>query len=360
MAVKPIISTITPWDATVGSNITFSYSGNLPVTAKGIIRNASTLETLCTLTGNVVGGSGDTFMFFIPPDSFKADPLDTNANGYKYCIQLTVYDSQNHASAISDKAYFWCLATPECYYILPIDGSEIGNPFINLELSYHQDNGEKLYTYRHYLYDEGKNIVASSDTFYDDTGMTYSFKGLNNRTFYYVRTQGRTKNGMLVDTGYVKVLINYGEEETYSVLGLESDSNATVFGDTNLICIEADEDPAYYIFLNSYVQLIGKKVTYQTNYSIFRDFTIQLKITKLKYNGLILKMYNKDNPDCIITLDSYVFDDGLLRYCLKAFNGIATYVLYTPGIEVDHDDIMVINIRRIDNVFSLEALPAIE
>ena len=66
-------------------------------------------------------------------------------------------------------------------------------------------------------------------------------------------------------------------------------------------------------------------------------------------------MHHKEYPDCEITLDSYVFDDGSLRYCLKANNGIATYVLYTDAMNVNQDDTMIITIKRVNNVFGLYA-----
>lgn len=356
MAVKPLISTITPWDATVGVNIAFSYSGNLPVRAKGIIQNASTLETRWTGENPVVRGEDGKYLFYIPANTLKADIKDVNGNGNKYCIQITVFDGNDIASTISDKAYFWCLSTPEFYYTKPNVDEKITTASIELNIIYNQLEGEKLYSFRHYLYDNSKNLISISDYFYDDSGLIYFFKGLENKTSYYVRSQGVTKNGIPVDTGYSHIFTDYGDIENYALLGLTSDDNATVYGDTNMICIDADEDPEYYIYINSYVQLIKKKVTYQTNYTIPRDFTLQIKITKLLYCGLLLKMYNKENPDCIITLDSYYFDDNKIRYCLKVFNGIATYVLYTvDGFSVENDDVMVITIRRINNFFSLYA-----
>lgn len=354
MAVKPIISTITPWDSTLGTNISFSYSGNLPVRVRGVIRDASTLEIVWNKTKSVTKDSvTGLWKLFIEGNGITQRGGD--GNGTKYCIQITCIDIDGNESSISDKAFFWCLAKPLFYYAEPREEGVIEASYVKLQLVYSQANGEALYTYRHFLYDNSKNILTMSNHYYNEDGLNYTFKGLDNKTSYYIRTQGTTRNGMVVDTGYVQIFTSYGEPETYSILQLSSDENATVSGMTNMICIDADEDAKDYIFLNSMVQLIKKKVTYQTNYTINRDFTLQIKITKLLYNGLLLKMYNKENPDCIITLDSYVFDDGTLRYCLKAFNGIATYVLYTDALNATDNDFMVITVRRINNVFSLYA-----
>lgn len=360
MAVKPIISMITPWDSTVGTNIVFSYSGNLPVFAKAVVRNASTLTIIWTSTKTVVSDTEGRYLFNIEANAFKANPADADGNGNKYCIQITTVDNNNESSAVSDKTYFWCFATPEFYFYKPEAEAMIENTYIQADLIYTQSNGEKIYSYRYYLYDNSKCLIAMSDQFYTDDDFEYFFKGVENKTSYYVRAQGITKNGIPLDTGYVHVFTNYDQVENYSILSLESDDNATVTGLTNMICIDADEDSNDYIFINSLVQLIGKKVTYQTNYKIARDFTMQIKITKVLYNGVLIIMFNKNNPDCIVTLDSYVFDDGLLRYCLKASNGIATYVLYTEGMEAENDDYIVITIRRINNLFSLDATKVID
>lgn len=355
MAVKPIISTIIPWDTTVGTNIAFSYSGNLPVTAKGIIKNASTLETRWTYEETVIRDNDGRYLFYIAPNTLKANSADVDGNGNKYSIQLIVTDNEGNISPISDKEYFWCFETPQCYYNKPNYDEVIGSPNIELELVYSQSNGEKIYSYRHYLYDNSRNLVVISDHFYDETGFSYIFRGLDNKTSYYIRTQGITKNGMPVDTGYLRIFTDYGTPEVYSILGLESDANATVYGHSNMICIDADEDDEDYIFINSLVQVIRKKITYQTNYTIARDFTLQLKFTKVLFNGLLLKMYNKEYPDYTITIDSYYFYDNLIRYCLKVFNGLATYVLYTDGLELQNDDYVVLTLRRVNNAFSFTA-----
>lgn len=356
MAVKPIISTITPWDTTVGTNITFSYSGNLPVTAKATIKDASTLKTVLVVSDSVSLIEDGRYNLYIPANVLKVNVSDINGNGNKYSIQLYVTDNNNSNSPLSDKAYFWCFTTPEFYYQYPeteqtIEGSSVASIVV-----YQQQEGESLYTYRHYLYDNSKNLIRMSDHFYDESNLQYTFKGLENSTSYYIRCQGQTKSGMILDTGFIHFYTIYGEVEDYSIIGVTSDDNATVYGTTNLILIEANEDPDLYIYINSLVQLRKKKITYETNYKIARDFTLQIKITKVRYNGLLLQMHNKNYPDCDITLDSYVFDDGLLRYCLKVNNGIATYVLYTEGFEADNDDYVVVTIRRVNNVFSLDAV----
>lgn len=351
MGAKPVINSINPWDATQGQVINFQYSGAIPVSNRAVIYDAATLRVVYD---DVY--TSTALSHYIPPNAFKVEDYEPNGNGHKYAIQIQVQDSNGITSPYSDKVFFWCFATPQFYYTYPVSETTTDQASINVKLVYSQADGEKIYNYRHQLYDNSKILVSMSDTFFDEENYEYTFKGLENMTAYYVRAQGITKNGLSLDTGMVKFYVNRFVSETFDVLGLQSDLNASVYGMSNMICIDANEDAGDFVYLNSTVQLGEKSITYEKNYKIARDFTMQLKFTKLWNNGIILYMYNKNNPSNTITIDQYLFDDDTIRYCLKVFNGIATYVLYSEPIIAQHNDYVVLNIRRINNVFSLEAI----
>ena len=348
MAVKPVISNMTPWDSTKEKFIYFTYSGNLPVSNRLTIYDASTL--------NVVYDEVQvtpSFSHRIPPNTLKVSYLDPNGNGHKYAAVIVVTDANGVESSPSDKAYFWCLTDPLFAYSYPTADANIDSPTVDFNVHYYQAEGEELYSYRHYLYDNTKNEVATSDMNYTLDNLTYSFKGLDNHTSYYIRTIGVTKNGISVDTGMLHVFINYANTGSFALMNAESDDNATVTGYTNIISIDADESADDYIFLNSCVQLLDKKVTYQNNFKINRDFTLQLKITRLWNNARICYMTNGTN---YIEISSYVFDDETVRYCMKANNGFTDYVRYSDALEVTNLDYVVITLRRIGNFFNFNAV----
>ena len=353
MAVKPVVHPISPWDANIGKEIRFTYEGTLPVSCRVTILNASTMKMNYDMR-HVPVYSGDSFLIYLEGKSTNPS-MEKIDNGDKYCIQVECIDNNGEISPVSDKVYFWCLSEPTFTYITPMQDQMIEQSSLDISLSYNQANGDDLHDYRHYLYDNTRNVIATSDIFYNDMGLDYSFKGIENKTAYYVRSQGTTKRGMSLDTGLVKVYVNYPTVGSFNILDLKSDENATVIGNTNMIVIEPNEQDEDFIYINSCVQLIGKTITYENNFKIPRDFSMQIKLTKTHLDTVICFMKNKANPNCHITIGQYEFDDGV-RYSLKAYNGLTTYVLYTDPIICDNDDFIVVNVKRIKNVYSITAL----
>lgn len=350
MGAKPIVKQIAPWDARDGYLVRFSIDGMIPVANRVIIYNAASMAIVYDKTQKT-----NAYSHSIASEAFKANAYDENANGNKFCLQVEVYGANGQKSFASEKVYFWCLTKPKFEYTKPYEDEIVYSSTIEVNLKYFQMQGEKLYNYRHYLYNEAKVQINVSKTFFDEEGLSYMFKGLNNRETYYVRAQGETKNGIILDTGYVQVTTNYAESEYYDVLSLSSDLNATVTGTTNMIIIDANEDSEDFEYTDSYVHIIDRTITYEHNYRISGDFQMILKFTRLKYNGVILSMYSKSNPKAKITIDSYMFEDGL-RYCLKASNGVGTYVLYTePIADYNQDDFMRVTVKRQGNFYSITA-----
>lgn len=335
MAVKPIISSMTPWDATHDYKVYFSYSGDLPVSNRLIIYNASNLET--------VYDQSETASHF-----YHTVPACTLTNGTKYCAQLTITDINGITSVISDKVYFWCLSTPQFYYALP-SSENITTPSVTLRVVYIQAEGEQLYSYQHYLYDNSKTQLTRTDIYYTDENMEYTFNGLTNKAGYYLRTIGTTKNGISVDTGYKRVYINYEQEDEFEFLTLTSDLNGTVTGHTNMICIDADEDSNDYVFLNSYVQLVDNEIHYSSDFNIEDDFTLSIKITKLLHDGTLLLLSNGTHN---IRLSSNLYE-GSIVYRLTANNGLTDYNIFAGPLVLSDDDVIVIHIRRIKNLYKL-------
>ncbi len=273
MAVKPIVKTISPWDTEVGTQIYFTYSGNTPVANRAMIYDAASLKLVYDVTRETTSP-----FHWVDPGVLKPSRTATNGNGNKYCIQIEITDNTGATSMLSDKVYFWCFSKPNFYYIEPVEDENILTPNISLQLTYIQAENEQIHNYRHSLFDAAKTLIAQSDTFFDAEGYNYTFKGLDNKATYYLRTEGLTRNGMSLDTGYVRVNINYYNPEKYEILTLESDDNATVYGQTKMICIDANEDEKDYVFFNSFVRLLSRSVTWESNYSITGEFSMQLKI----------------------------------------------------------------------------------
>ena len=335
MAVKPIISSMTPWDARLNYKMYFSYSGDLPVSNRLIIYDASSLATIYDQT--------ETASHF-----YHTVPANALTNGVKYAAQLTVTDMNGITSGISDKVFFWCLSTPQFYFSLPTT-ENINTPSVTLKVEYAQSEGEQLYSYQHFLYDNARTQLTRTDIYYTSENLQHTFNGLTNKAGYYLRSVGTTKNGISVDTGYQRIYVNYEQEEDFEFLDLTSDINGTVVGHTNMVSIDADEDASDYVFLNSYVQLLGRSIHYNSNFNIEGDFTLSLKITKVMVDGPILLLSN-GRENILLTSNIY---EGKVVYRLTSNNGMSDYNIFSPLLSLSNDSIVVIHIRRINNLFKL-------
>ena len=201
---KPIINKINPLDATKDNVITMSYVGNLPYSNRIVIYDATTLAVLYDNTS--------TNTNFSIEHTIHANTL---TNGKKYAIQGQIFDIDGNASALSDKAYFYCLATPSFYFGNVNDGDIINTASIFATLVYQQSDFEDLNEYRYYLYDSTKNLLVESETFYGADNLNYAYRGLEDDKFYYIRAIGNTVKGIQLDTGYIKIFVNYENPEDY-------------------------------------------------------------------------------------------------------------------------------------------------
>ena len=197
---KPVINSIKPFDATKASKVSMTYIGNLPYSNRIIIYDATTLSVVFDDTQ-----SGFTLEHTIP--------ANTLTNGKKYAIQGQVFDSVGNASVLSDKAYFWCFATPSFYFSNVNNDDTITTASFYANLVYDQPDWEDIAEYRFYLYDEVKNLLVESEAYYTTDNMNYPYRGLEDDKFYYIRAIGATQNGIQMDTGYIKVFVNYENPE---------------------------------------------------------------------------------------------------------------------------------------------------
>ena len=338
MAVKPLIGSMTPWDATTDYNINFTYSGALPVSNRMIVYNAANME--------VVYDDRE-----VTPRFSHRLSANTLMNGMKYAVQIEVTESTGEISPISDKAYFWCLKQPDFYYSSPAAEVNIQSSNILLNLAYSQEDGELLYSYRHSLYDNSKTEVSTSDMFYNSEGLEYSFRGLKNHNTYYIRSVGVTKNGINLDTGYLRFFVNYENQETFHMMNTESDDNATVTGYTNMVSVDADGNQDDYVILASYVQLVDNSLTYSKGFKVAEDFTCSLKITKLRREEQLLEMFNGEGEN--IRLLSIILEDGEIMYRLIVNNGLTDYNLFSEPMMLSDDDNIIVHIRRKNNIYLL-------
>lgn len=336
---KPVINKINPLDATKDNIISMSYVGNLPYSNRIVISDAMTLAVLYDDTSTNTNFAIEHTI-----------PANTLTNGKKYAIQGQVFDLDGNASSLSDKAYFWCLATPLFYFENVNDGDVFNTASIFATLVYQQPDYEDLNTYRYYLYDGTKNLLLESEIFYGTDNLIYTYRGLNDDKFYYIRAIGNTVNGIQLDTGYIKIFVNYENPEDYKLIYAECDpKNSIVTYQTNFVVINPS-DATEYEFDNGWINLIDKTLVYDKDFIVNGDFTMSIRGRDMYRNQTIMRASNENEG---FTLSSYVYDDGQMRYKLSVPNGLCNYILYSNPIMPEEQDIVTIHIRRINNVYQL-------
>ena len=307
---KPQINKIRPFDATQDFTISMSYVGNYPKTNRVIIYDAITLVEIYNSTTTV--------------GKFEIEhtiPANTLINGKKYTVQGQVIDGNGIESPLSDKVYFWCLTTPLFYFQDIQDETVFNTASIYATLVYNQPDEEDISEYRFYLYDESKNLLIESEPFFSTDNLTYAYRGLSDDTFYYIRAIGVTVNGLQVDTGYIKIFVNYENLGTFKFIQAKcNERNSIVTYQTNFVIINSSDDTdGEYEYMDGWINLLDKTLVYDKDFIFTGDFTVSIRCRDMYRNATILKCSNENEG---FTLSSYVYDNGEMRYRLTVPNGI--------------------------------------
>lgn len=335
--MKPIINRIAPFDASCGGLITMYYNGELPYKNRIVIYNADTLESVYdrTITNYNLEHN-------VPANALK--------NGIKYAVQGQVFDSQGNASELSDKGYFYTFTTPLFYFTNIHNDDVINKASFFVNLNYTQNEYEKISEYRFYLYDDAKNLLLESETYYNSNNFNYAFKALNDDRIYYVRARGMTVNGFELDTGYVKVFVNYENPEEYKYIFAKcNDNNSIVTYQTNFVVINASGNEQHE-YEDSFIDLIEKTLVYDEGFIVSGDFTMTIRMKMYGANSTLLKC---SNSACGFTITTPMDDKKYVRFKLTAPNGICNYILYSEPILYNVLDIVTLHIRRINNIYQL-------
>lgn len=337
---KPNIVRLKPVDASKDFKISMSYAGTLPYSNRIIIYDATTLAVLYDNTTENLNYSIEQIV-----------PANTLTNGKKYAVQGQVFDINGNASTLSDKMYFWCLATPSFYFKDINDGETFDTASIYANLVYEQSDWEDIGEYRFYLYDEVKQSLIESETFYGTDHLTYAYRGLSDDKFYYIRAVGTTVNGIELDTGYIKIFVNYENPKDYKLIYAEcNEQNSIVTYQTNFVVINPSDTTTEYEYDNGWINLVDKTLVYDKDFIVTGDFTMSIRLKDAYKNTTVLKC---SNDIMGFTLSSYIYDDGFMRYKLLVPNGLCNYVLYSDPIMPEAWDIVSVHIRRIENVYQL-------
>lgn len=216
---KPILSSVPAWDVGNGQNFSFSVSGGDIVIGNNlyIIDNDSG-ETVYQLLTNSYAYSA-----FVPPNSAGL------SNGTYYSAYVETLGNGFAISEPSDLIQFYCYSTPT-WELNITNNMVIQNSSVEAIIHYSQTEGELLNSYSFSLYNNSQTEIATSGTLYDSSGLSdislsYTFEELENNTAYYLRVIGTTMENTVLDTGYIRFLVNFEQLTEYNVLYVKNNCN---------------------------------------------------------------------------------------------------------------------------------------
>lgn len=142
----------------------------------------------------------------------SSDWLNNQSRNYTIRVKVRLSGEDEYGD-FSDPIPLWCKEKP----ILSFDGLSSNTENIIptssilflLAYRYVTVQGETLSTYQYHLYDESKNLIKESAVFYGAVGTSFTVNGLDNRTVFYIRGTGTTRNGYSLDTGFIQFKTKY-------------------------------------------------------------------------------------------------------------------------------------------------------
>ena len=261
---RPIVQKIQPFDSTKDYEISLLWSGNRAHANRIIICDNE--------TNNVV------FDDMVSSFSLKHTiPAYTLKNNQRYTIQAQTYDIENIPSALSNKVLFYTFSTPDFYFEDLSDNPIIANSSFTATIHYYSDEWEDISKYVFYLYDATKKQLLQSSEMTDNYDISYTYKGLDNNTVYYVRCVGVTVNGMELDTGYVEITVKYENPNTYArIYATPLPSQGCIQVSTNLIIIQYNGTDEFE-YIDGMIDLRDKTLYYDEGFLIEDDFTVIIR-----------------------------------------------------------------------------------
>lgn len=354
MAVKPIIHGLNAMSWQEDNTISFSYSGGL--IKKVMIKVISALDNI------VIYGAGDegddkTITTAKTEYTIPSNSINVNLYGTQYYIQIKVIENNNTESPWSDSVFAIFINTPEFEFANAAGDDDnpmlVDNSYLDVILSYTQNENELLQEYKFYLYNSVKSLISSTENFYDVDNMSYRFNGFEDG-IYYIRATGNTIHNYAVDTGLIKISVDYVTPESYSIFYLDNNyKGGYISYYTNIVSIDYYGDDTFE-FENGYIDLTdpNKKLYYDRGFNIKDNCTFKIKGKDLYRSNVIFFEAYEENLKYGFYITSYIYDDDTIRYKLIALNGMNKYVLYSPSIPpLLPEDLVTFFVRKYNDVF---------
>jgi hypothetical protein len=290
-------------------------------------------------------------------------PAGTLENGKNYSCEITSYSIDN-AAMTSSRIFFICLTTPIWGFLNLSPNQIIRNSTYTIEIDYYQHQGEILNEHRVSLYNSSMSEVWNSGNRFGDV-YPVEIGGLANSTQYYIRAQGRTVNGFVLDTSFIPFLVEYESIGLFSVLRLENrDCEASVRIQSNIVTIEGryipeGEEPVFID--NEMIDLReeGRAVIFDEGFRFDGDFLIQFTGFGFNENTTLLTLSDGwSNVNILWRKGNFDNGDGLESphsYAELIAEPSPHYILYSNYLtDVSDTDMVHVWFRRVNGLYQIK------
>lgn len=210
--IKPIMSSVTAFDATMEQTFSFVSNGGDQVVANQLtIKNQD--------TNKIVYQNKVTSYAFT-----QTVPANTLENGYYYTAYFNTYNVNGDESEASNTIQFNCYTTPTLVLInLPQDDL-VENSNYAFGATYNQAQGRDLNSMKFELYDSTGVLMSESGLFYGSQTLPISFEhifsGFNNNETYQVKAIATSVDNMVVETDLYEFTVRYSYPSMFNLLDL--------------------------------------------------------------------------------------------------------------------------------------------
>ncbi len=268
-------------------------------------------------------------------------PANTLTNGVYYSAYLITYNANGNASPRSNSIQFFCYSAPSFQFTnLPI-GNVVTNSSFTFEVTYSQAQGELLDTYSFTLYDAAQSQISTSGIKYigssvaPPTSISYTFSGFSDQTSYYIRANGQTEQGTLVDTGLIAINVSYVKPNIFSIIELNNNCQGGYINiKSNLIEIRSSSNPSPPIYVDNKTAVDargdGRYVEWNSGFNIDSDFTASLWGRRFNKNSDIITMIDDKGNNIVIRYRTNT--DGTVYADATVTNGTIIYYIFSPSI----------------------------
>lgn len=340
--VTPVISSIAPFDVSVGTVVNFTYTGGITNSYIEIfnIDNELIYDShndarvgISQLKQRVIPSA--TEVYVNENGEITSNPLRDLANNAQYYMRLTV--ENDGETAASQKKLFRCITTPTLsVYCNDGTNKPLGNSYtletaaFELYADYTQAivNGkiyEDLNSYQFILYDNNFQVIYTSDVYYNlldgnNEHVYIRMNGLEQKR-YFLKAIGRTVNGYLIDNDLITVDVEYKSNTQKTTLYVENcHEEGLIKIGTNIhaLLYRLGNSPA--AFVDDVIQLRDNWLEYYDGLTIDGDYVVYVKFKNPNYNTNLVRIsgnghnvymncYKHDTYMSLIELEEMYGDD---------------------------------------------------